>query len=95
MTYVRTGIETLCTITSVKQKRLVALNEADLMAKTLDLLQRSTIQTEIRVAFDFAMRESKRTSDGVTNGGRELSLARTLDWGVVHCYTLGKRYTLP
>jgi hypothetical protein len=53
-TYVSTCFEALCTITSVKQKRLVALNEADLIAETLDLLQGDHIKpvsTEIRVAF--------------------------------------------
>jgi hypothetical protein len=38
----------------MKQKRLVALNEADLIAETLDLLQRvriKSVSTEIRVAF--------------------------------------------
>ena len=49
-----TSIEALCTIASMKQKRLVALNEADLIAETLDLLQSvhiESISTEIRVAF--------------------------------------------
>ena len=53
-THVSTSIEALCTITSVKQKRLVALNEADLIAETLDLLQGvhiESVSTEIRVAF--------------------------------------------
>ena len=39
MTYLGTAIETLCTVPSVEQKRLVALNEADLIAETFDLFQ--------------------------------------------------------
>jgi hypothetical protein len=56
-TYVSTCFEALCTITSVKEKCLVALNEADLIAETLDLLQSAhfeSLSTEIRVAFGFA-----------------------------------------
>lgn len=56
-TYVCTCFEALCTITSMEEKCLVALNEADLIAETLDLLQDAHIEsasTEIRVAFGFA-----------------------------------------
>jgi hypothetical protein len=54
---VSTCFEALCAITSVKEKCLVALNEADLIAETLDLLQSThfeSLSTEIRVAFGFA-----------------------------------------
>jgi hypothetical protein len=37
MTYVCTGVEALCTVTGVQKEGLVALNEAELIAKTLDL----------------------------------------------------------
>jgi hypothetical protein len=56
-TYVSACFEALCTITSVEEKCLVALNEADLIAETLDLLQDvhfESTSTEIRVAFGFA-----------------------------------------
>jgi len=37
MTYVCTGIEALRTVSGVQKEGLVALNEAELIAKTLDL----------------------------------------------------------
>ena len=37
VTYVGTSVEALSTVTSVKQKGLVALNEAELIAQTFDL----------------------------------------------------------
>lgn len=40
VTYVSTSLEALSTVASVKQKGLIALNEAELIAQTLDLEQR-------------------------------------------------------
>jgi hypothetical protein len=37
MTYVGAGIEALCTVAGVQKEGLVALNEAELIAKPLDL----------------------------------------------------------
>lgn len=68
-----TGVEALSTVTSMKQKGLVALNEAELMAQTFDLEERKTsISAEIHVAFLI------QTSEGVTIGGRVESFERTL-----------------
>ena len=55
VTYVSTSLEALSTVASVKQKGLIALNEAELIAQTLDLEQRKeggvSISAEIHVAF--------------------------------------------
>jgi hypothetical protein len=54
VTYVGTSVEALSTVTSVKQKGLVALNEAELIAQTFDLERKKvSISAEIHVAFLF------------------------------------------